>query len=64
MEGNHFNVLAQPRAIEILEDFGKCMVIPIDYDDELLNPIICTELQEIEDLYNENYDIMINEPNE
>lgn len=64
MRGNHFNVLAQPRAIEILEDFGKCMVIPINYDYELLEPIICTELEEIEDLYNENYDIMILKPNE
>lgn len=64
MRGNHFNVLAQPRAIEILQDFGKVLVIPIDYDDELLKPIICTELQEIEDLYNENYDIIIDEPNE
>lgn len=64
MRGNHFNVLARPRAIEILEDFGKCMVIPIDYGGELLEPIMCKELEEIEDLYNENYDIIIDEPNE
>lgn len=61
--GYHFNVKARRATENILENYEYCVVRVIPYgSDRMLPPIKCTSVDEVEDLYNSNYDIYIETP--
>ncbi len=63
-----FEEKAERKAENILSNYDYCLVTPlkcIDFefgDVEEMEPIHCTSIESIKDLYNDNYDVMIQTP--
>lgn len=65
--GNHFNVKARQSSEYILKHYEYCLVTPLKKIDKWGNveegdAVKCTTVEEVEDLYNSNYDVKITTP--
>jgi len=65
---NPFEAKAEHKAMNILKNYDYCLVTPLtctDYefgDVEEGEPVRCTDIDTIRDMYNDNYDVMIQTP--
>lgn len=62
-----FEVKAEEKARNILENYEYCLVTPLKQLNEFgdcmpQEPVKCTDIKEIEHMYYDNYDIMIETP--
>jgi len=63
-----FEEQAEAKAANILRNYDYCLVTPLKCIDfefgnvEEMEPVKCTSIDVIRDLYNDNYDVMIQTP--
>ena len=65
---NLFEEKAEPKAMNIMNNYGYCIVTPLECINEFgdcmeLEPIKCTDIIDVRTYYHEFYDIMIQTPN-
>ena len=57
-----FEVQAESKALNILKNHPYCLITPIDNNLTEGEPVKCTDINIIRDMYYDNYDIMIHTP--